>query len=168
MKAFETLYREYYQKVYAFLYRLCADATLAEDLTQETFLQAYKSFHKFRGDCEVFTWLAAIGKHVYFKYLKKKKLHLDAANLELVAQSYLSGDCSPEEHMHQKDVEEAVRKVVENIPKKYRDVVLLRIYAELPFSQIAQILKISESSAKVIYFRAKKMLMEVLKDELEM
>ena len=168
MKAFETLYREYYQKVYAFLYRLCADATLAEDLTQETFLQAYKSFHKFRGDCEVFTWLAAIGKHVYFKYLKKKKLHLDAANLELVAQSYLQNGESPEEQMHQKDVEEAVRKVVENIPKKYRDVVLLRIYAELPFSQIAQILKISESSAKVIYFRAKKMLMEVLKDELEM
>ena len=58
--------------------------------------------------------------------------------------------------------------MVENIPKKYRDVVLLRIYAELPFSQIAQSLKISESSAKVIYFRAKKMLMEVLKDELEM
>ena len=57
---------------------------------------------------------------------------------------------------------------MENIPKKYRDVVLLRIYAELPFSQISQSLKISESSAKVIYFRAKKMLMEVLKDELEM
>ena len=168
MKAFETLYREYYQKAYAFLYSLCADATLAEDLTQETFLHAYTSFHKFRGDCEVFTWLAAIGKHVYFKYLKKKKLHLDAANLELVAQSYLQNEDSPEEHIHRKDVEKAVRKVVENIPKKYRDVVLLRIYAELPFSQIAQSLKISESSAKVIYFRAKKMLMEVLKDELEM
>lgn len=168
MKMFETLYREYYQKVYAFLYRLCADPDLAEDLTQETFLQAYKSFHKFRGDCEVFTWLAAIGKHTYFKYLKKKKLHLDAANLELVAQSYLQNEDSPEEHIHRKDVEKAVRKVVENIPKKYRDVVLLRIYAELPFSQIAQSLKISESSAKVIYFRAKKMLMEVLQHELEM
>lgn len=168
MKAFESLYQEYYQKVYAFLYRLCADANLAEDLTQETFLQAYKSFHKFRGDCEVFTWLAAIGKHVYFKYLKKKKLHLDAANLELVTQSYMRGDVTPEEHVQKKDVENAVRKVVENIPKKYRDVVTLRIYAELPFSQIAQILKISESSAKVIYFRAKKMVMEVLKRELEM
>lgn len=168
MKAFESLYGEYYQKVYAFLYRLCADANLAEDLTQETFLQAYKSFHKFRGDCEVFTWLAAIGKHIYFKYLKKNKLHLDAANLELVAQSYLEKDVTPEEHVQKKDIERAVRKIVENIPKKYRDVVLLRIYAELPFSQIAQSLKISESSAKVIYFRAKKMLMEVLQHELEM
>ena len=156
MKTFESLYRDYYQKVYAFLNRMCADGDLAEDLTQETFLQAYKSLYKFRGECEVFTWLAAIGKHTYFKYLKKKRLHLDAANLDLVAQNYLKG------------IEKAVRKVVEDIPKKYRDVVVLRVYAELPFSQIAQILRISENSAKVIYFRAKKMLMEVLKDELEM
>ncbi len=168
MKTFESLYREYYRKIYAFLNRMCADENLAEDLTQETFLQAYKSLYKFQGECEIFTWLAAIGKHAYFKYLKKKKLHLDAANLDLVAQSYLEGDVSPEEHISKKDIEKAVRKVVENIPKKYRDVVVLRIYAELPFSQIAQILRISENSAKVIYFRAKKMLMEVLKDELEM
>ena len=85
MKTFESLYRDYYQKVYAFLNRMCADGDLAEDLTQETFLQAYKSLYKFRGECEVFTWLAAIGKHTYFKYLKKKRLHLDAANLDLVA-----------------------------------------------------------------------------------
>lgn len=41
MKTFESLYRDYYQKVYAFLNRMCADGDLAEDLTQETFLQAY-------------------------------------------------------------------------------------------------------------------------------
>ena len=39
-------------------------------------MQAYKSLYKFRGECEVFTWLAAIGKHTYFKYLKMKRLHL--------------------------------------------------------------------------------------------
>ena len=58
MKTFESLYRDYYQKVYAFLNRMCADGDLAEDLTQETFLQAYKSLYKFRGECEVFTGLA--------------------------------------------------------------------------------------------------------------
>lgn len=168
MKAFENLYREYYGQIYGFIYRMCADAGLAEDLTQETFLQAYTSFHRFRGDCEVFTWLAAIAKHTYFKYLKKNKLHLDAANLELVVESYCAGADGPEEYMHKQFVEKAVRDVVESIPKKYRDVVILRVYAELPFSQIALILKISENSAKVVFFRAKKLLMEVLKRELEM
>lgn len=168
MRAFESLYEEYFGQIYNFLYRMCADASLTEDLAQETFLQAYTSFHRFRGECEVFTWLAAIAKHTYFKYLKKNKLHLDAANLELLVDSYCEGTDSPEEYVHKEFVKKAVRSVVESIPKKYRDVVLLRIYAELPFSQIALILKISENSAKVIYFRAKKLLMEVLKHELEM
>jgi len=166
--SFEALYTEYYDKVYYFLYRLCADGDLAEDLTQETFLQAFTSFHRFRGDCELFTWLASIGKHVYFKYLKKNKLDLASANLELVVNTYCGGCIDPEEHMRKKYVKKAVRSIVEGIPKKYRDVVLLRIYAELSFSQIALVLKISENSAKVIYFRAKKMLMEVLKREFEL
>ena len=76
MKTFESLYRDYYQKVYAFLNRMCADGDLAEDLTQETFLQAYKSLYKFRGECEVFTWLAAIGKHTYFKSVSYTHLTL--------------------------------------------------------------------------------------------
>ena len=52
-----------------------------------------------------------------------------------------------------------------SIPKKYRDVVMLRLYAELPFSQVAAALKIGENSAKVIFHRAKKMLTEELKHE---
>lgn len=168
MKSFETLYEQYYDRVYCFLYRLCADSTLAEDLTQETFLQAFTSFHRFRGDCEMFTWLASIGKHVYFKHLKKNKLQLDSANLDLVVHTYCNGCHDPEEHLQRKNVERAVRDIIEGIPKKYRDVVLLRVYAQLPFSQIALILDINENSAKVIYFRAKKMLMEVLKREFEL
>ncbi|MFV0313585.1 MAG: RNA polymerase sigma factor [Anaerotignum sp.] len=168
MKSFETLYVEYYDKVYCFIYRLCADKDMAEDLTQETFLQAYTSFHRFRGECEVFTWLAAIGKHTYFKYLKKNKLDLYSANLELVVNTYCAGCMDPQEQMNKNDINRAVRSIVEGIPKKYRDVVLLRIYAELSFSEIALILKISENSAKVIYFRAKKILLGVLKHELEL
>ena len=165
VNSFEMLYRAYYDRVYAFLHRLCGDRALAEDLAQETFLQAYMSFHRFRGVCEVFTWLASIGKHVYFKYLKRNKLHLDSANLDLVVNTYYTQNADPEEYVHKKYVEKAVRAMVKEIPKKYRDVVLLRIYAELPFSQIALALKISENSAKVIFFRAKKKMMEVLKDE---
>ena len=167
MKEFEALYSRYYERVYAFAYRLCADSELANDLAQETFLQAYTSFHRFRGECDVFTWLASIEKHVYFKYLKKKNLQLDAANLDLVVNTYCAGE-SPEEYVGRQDVRRAVRGILDTIPQKYRDVVVLRIYAEVPFSEVASALKISENSAKVIYFRAKKMLTEVLKDELQL
>ena len=54
-----------------------------------------------------------------------------------------------------------MREAVERLPEKYRDVVILRTYADMPFSDIARSLKISENSAKVIYHRAKKMLKEL-------
>ncbi len=168
MRSFEVLYATYYERVYAFLYRLCADRSLAEDLTQETFLQAYTAIHRFRGECEVSTWLISIGKYVYLRYLKKNKLHLHAANLDLVANTYGIETDDPETYMDKVYITKAVRKMMREIPKKYRDVVLLRIYAELSFSEIAAALKISENSAKVIFFRAKKKMMEVLQHEFEL
>lgn len=77
-------------------------------------------------------------------------------------------DADPEEYVHKKYVEKAVRAMVKEIPKKYRDVVLLRIYAELPFSQIALALKISENSAKDDFFPCEEKMREVLKDEFAM
>lgn len=163
MNSFEMLYEENYQKVYGFLYRMSGNSAVAEDLAQETFLQAFTSFHRFRGECQVFTWLVAIGKNVYFKYLKKHKLQLNSANLELVIHSYYEGTQDPQEMINKENLEQALKDLIQELPKKYQEVVMLRIYANLSFSEIGGALHISENSAKVIYFRAKKQLMEVAK-----
>lgn len=165
MRNFEKIYEENYKKIYGFLYRMCSDSSVAEDLAQETFLQAFTAFHRFRGECQVFTWLVAIAKNVYFKYLKKHKLQLDSANLEIVIHSYYEGSNDPQDIINKEDLEQALKDLIKKIPKKYQEVVMLRIYANLSFNEIATVLHISENSAKVIYFRAKKQLMEVAKNE---
>ena len=167
LDTFAMLYETYYDRMYAFLYRLCADRSLTEDLAQETFLQAYQSFHRFRGECAVFTWLASIGKHVYLKHLKRNKsLRLDIAMTDVDALGIQMED--PADYMYRQDAQKAVRTMIKKLPKKYQDVVVLRIYAQLPFSEIALILKIRENSAKVIFFRAKKKMMEGLRHEFEL
>jgi len=165
---FEQLYRENYKKIYAFLYRLCRNVQTAEDLTQETFYQAYISLHRFKGDSEIFTWLASIAKHMYMKYLRKNRKSLDDTDLTLIADTYCSGYDEPDAHLERQTVIEAVRRVIKKLPQKYSDVVILRVYSELPFAQIAKILGITENSAKVIYCRAKTMLSEELENELEL
>jgi RNA polymerase sigma-70 factor (ECF subfamily) len=75
---------------------------------------------------------------------------------------------SPEEAVIKETVTNALRRIIGSIPQKYRDVVILRVYGELPFSQVAKVLGITESSAKVLYFRDKKMLMEELHNEFDM
>ena len=154
MQSFEDVYKEYFKRVYAFLFKLTSDHDVAEEMAQETFYRAFVSFHKYDGSCEIFTWLAAIAKNVFFKYLSKKKLQ--TLNVDLSVESHAADPSSdPEAVLQQKFVASYVNDCVKKLPKKYRDVVFLRIYAELPFSQIADILSITENSAKVVYYRAK-------------
>ena len=169
MDAFEKIYRDNHNKIYLFLYKMCRDEKLAEELTQESFYQAFTSFYKFRGECEIFTWLASIAKHTYFKYLRKNKMSIDSISLDSVTDSYQERNFnSPEEAVQKECIVSAIRNIVDKIPPKYKDVVILRVYAGLPYSQVGRALNISENSAKVIFFRAKKMLMEELKNEFDL
>ena len=160
-QSFEDVYRIYFRRIYAFLYKLTGDSDVSEEMAQETFYQAFLSFHRYDGTCEMFTWLAAIAKNVFFKYLRKKKFA--TLNIELLVEP-TSSEHDPQELLQRKFVAQYVAECVQKLPQKYKDVVFLRIYAELPFSQIAEILSITENSAKVVYYRAKNMLRKDLFD----
>ncbi|MGN1451811.1 MAG: RNA polymerase sigma factor [Eubacteriales bacterium] len=163
MEVFEQIYRENSAPVYSFLYKLCGDKSEAEELTQETFFRALKSFDKFRGDSTVFTWLIAIAKRTYYAYLKNKKRGLDQIDITEIVDTYCEGGESMEDKVMRDLVTQRVRELTKKLPEKYRDVVMLRIYADMTFAEIGQTIGITENSAKVIYYRAKNMLKEKLK-----
>lgn len=163
---FENIYKEYFPRIFAFLIKLTNDHSLAEELTQETFYRAYLSLHRFRGGSDIFTWLASIAKHVYFKHQKKQHVSMDEAYASLMQNAWSDlSDSNPETFLAKKEMGRAVRRAVAAIPEKHRSVVVLRAYADMSFREIGKSLGISESSAKVIYFRAKKKMMEELKNE---
>ena len=163
---FEALYQEYFPRIYAFLYKLTESRDLAEELTQETFYQAFVSFYRFRGDSDVFTWLASIGKHTYYRYLRKNRHQIETLNAEQLIEQYGEGST---EHLadtvERQLLLESTRRALLALPKKYQDVTILRVYADMSYAQIGDALHISENSARVIYFRAKKMMMEAIQDE---
>lgn len=158
MNAFEDIYREHYEGIFRFLYKMTLRVSLSEELTQETFYRAWCSMSRYNGQCDIFTWLAAIAKNVYFTYVRKnRKYVLDDRPLLLE-----EDEQQPDGTLLQKERTQAVRLAISHLPKKHRDVVVLRTYAELKYSQIAAYLGISEESAKVLYFRAKHRLKEEL------
>lgn len=170
MKDFEEIYVQYQSKIYGFLYKLCGDVQLSEELTQETFYQAFVSFDKYKGNSSMFTWLAAIAKYTYFGYLKKERQTRDAIRLEDVVDFYIASEYrnSAEDKLLRREVTEKVREVLKELPQRNLEVVALRIYAEMSFKQVAESMGISESSAKVLYFRTKNMLKERLQDEFKL
>lgn len=159
MEDFEKLYKEYYPRVYAFLYKLCHDREMTEEMTQDTFYELHKSLHKYNGSCKMFTFIASIAKNVYYKHVRKK--HVEYIDIELLSEIQDSSD-TPEEACLRKMRSKEIRHVIEMLPRNYRDVVVLRVYADLAFPDIANTLGISTSSAKVIFHRAKKIISEEL------
>lgn len=147
------------------MFKLCGDSDLAEDLTQETFYQTYVSIHRFKGDSDMFTFIAAIGKHVYYKHLRKNKHSSNAVSLSDITDTCGDSEVSSPEYICERAaVNDGVKEILDRMPEKYRDVVIYRIYANMSFAQIASALGITENSAKVIFFRAKKLLLKELKN----
>ena len=67
----EELYQTYFHDVYLYLCSLSKDASLAEELTQETFFRALKSVKNFHGDCDIRVWLCQIAKNLFLTHCKR-------------------------------------------------------------------------------------------------
>lgn len=165
MTDFEDIYRLYYGYVYKFLYRFCKnDHNLTEELTQETFYQAFTSMHRYNGSCAIETWLCSIGKNVWFHYLRKHKdCCLDIDSLEETL--YEDYEKNPEACAERNERSIAIRRAINSLRPKYRDVIILRSTHSFTFAQIAKTMNISENSAKVLFFRAKNYIKEILENE---
>lgn len=158
---FERIYADYHKQIYAFLYKLSHDSYVSEELTQETFYQAYKSFHRYNGQCAMFTWLAAIAKNQFFKYLRKTKT--ESLLIDLFVSDLEAPITEDPGYNIMREVEMSrVKEAISSIPEKYSEVLILRIYGELSYEEIARKLGISVNSAKVIFFRAKNYMKEKL------
>lgn len=155
------IYYKYANDVKRFLICLTHQADLAEDLTQETFYQAYKSIHRYNGTCKMSVWLCQIARHVYYDYLKKNK-HLKTVSMDcLTTFGYEtpSSDTLEETYITKEQIR-SILNLIEEMKSPYGEVFLLRIFDELPYKEIGQIYEKSENWARVTYYRAKEMIKE--------
>lgn len=81
----EDIYQCYADQVKRFLVCLTGDPALAEELTQETFYQAVKSFSRYDGSCKTSVWLCQIAKHCWYDHLKRQRRH-PSVSLEALCQ----------------------------------------------------------------------------------
>lgn len=152
MEDFSELYEEEAKKVYKFLLALTENELLAEELTQQTFYKALLSMNQFQGKSSIYTWLCQIGKNEWLQELRRKKLF----STDIMADRS-SGNHLEEEYIRKHQID-MVRKALLELPEPYRDVMILRTYGELPFSEIAAMYGHTESWAKVTFFRGKQKL----------
>ena len=156
MQSMDDIYQSYALTVYKYLLSLCRNDDLAEELTQETFYQAIKSINRFDDSCHISTWLCAIAKNQFLAYQRK---HPNTAEIE----SYDAVSPSAEDDAVAYENRVELLRKLHLCPEPYREILYLRIFGNLSFKEIGDILGKTENWARVTFYRGK----EKLRKELE-
>ncbi len=156
MHDMEQIYKEYAQTVYRYLLSVTRDAHLSEELTQETFYQAIRSVEKYDESCKMSTWLCAIAKNVWRTYQRKHPI------TEEIGEQVPQGN-QTEEIVFGNISKVELFKKLQQMQGETKDVMYFRLFGELSFKEIGEILGKTENWARVTYYRGK----EKLRKELE-
>ncbi len=154
----EKIYVEYFSDVYRYVLSLCREEDMAKEITQETFFKALRHIDKFNGSCKFYVWLCQIAKNTYFKAKAKQKraaarLEADAPDPAIdVEKAYLDGEDARKIHI-----------LLHDLCEPYKEVFMLRVFGELPFSQIGELFGKTDNWARLIFYRAKKRIQEGMK-----
>ena len=163
MAGFEELYQTQGKPVYRFLLTLTGDAHLADELLQETFYQAFLHIDRFEGRSSLYTWLCQIGKNAWLKECRRRSRWSDTPYEDL---TLADPSPPPEEAIAAREQARRLRQAVLELEDPLREVFILHVYGGLKLKEIAALHQKSESWARVTYFRARKILQEVLTDEI--
>jgi RNA polymerase sigma factor (sigma-70 family) len=156
-KAQNELYHIYARPMYNVCMRIVNHVGEAEDILQESFIEAFRSIYDFRADSTFGAWLKKIVVNRSVNYLKKRKLKLLEDIPETADAVYEDKDRDPTQWEVQK-----VHKAIQELPDGYRLVLSLYLLEGYDHAEIAQILNISESTSKSQYNRAKAKVREQL------
>ena len=157
MQSMDEIYQKYANTVYRYLFSIIHDSDVAEELTQETFYQAIKSIKRFDGSCHISTWLCAIAKNQLLAYQRK---HPKTAELE--AYDAISHSAEDDAVAYENRVD--LLRRLHLCPEPYREILYLRIFGDLSFKEIGDILGKSENWARVTFYRGKEKLRKELED----
>ncbi len=156
--AIEELVMKYQRKIYALAYRMTGDIEDSKDVTQKTFLQAFKNIKGFRRKSAFYTWLYQIALNTCLNHLNKKGRETLELNESISSsnEGALSAIIEKEKESHLKDS-------LKKLPDRQKTAITLRAYEGLSLKETAEVMKCSEGAVKAHYHNGIKKLREILK-----
>jgi RNA polymerase sigma-70 factor (ECF subfamily) len=168
-QAFEVLLSRYERPIFSFIYHFFRDPSVCEDLTQETFLRAFRFIRSFRPKEKLSTWLFSIAKNLCIDELRRMQkgmtVDIDAVDPEELVSGgdSLSDPVDASIHLQEGEI---VHRAVARLPDRYRTCIILFYFNELTYEEISRVMNISLSNTKILLFRGKKMLSRMYREEI--
>lgn len=167
-EAFGLIFEHHSRFIYKFIYAMLGEHSLAEELTQETFLGAYKGIHGLRGEAQLKTWLCGIAKNVVYKSLRSnrkdgKKADDEVESLDVVDKKNLP----PDKEFLNKELNQMIREALAKLDEDKRLVFTLKELQNLSYHEISEITGYAIPKLKTDLHRAKSEMRRVIAPYLE-
>lgn len=169
--AFAELVEKYKQPVMNLNYRILRDATEAEDLAQNVFLQVHKSAHRYLATARFSTWLFTIARNLCLNELRRRSRHpadsLEGSSQESEDQPLRQYEDHktdlPTDSLLHRELEQKIEQAVDDLPETQRTAILLCRRDDLSYEEIAEVIGCSLSATKSLIHRGRETLKEKLK-----
>ncbi|WP_318361035.1 sigma-70 family RNA polymerase sigma factor [uncultured Agathobaculum sp.] len=166
LSAFEELVTRYEKRVYAIALRSSGSPEDAADITQEVFLKAWRSMESFRGDSGFSTWLFRITMNMCVDHARRRQTQPQTQPLvqgeEDDERPIPDTAPTPEEHLENSELGRELAAALDEVSDEHRRIVLLRDVSGMSYTEIAEVLEISEGTVKSRLSRARIALRKIL------
>ena len=155
--AFAALIEAYWDRLYRWLHHLTRDRHAAEDLAQETFLKAFAGLDRFKAGTNFAAWLFRIAHNAWANQRRAEVRRREPLPEDLAAK-----ECGPPEEAESREALRDLARAVGRLPQEFRAALLLRAEQGLSFREIADVLDLTEETARWRVFKARQKLLSLL------
>jgi RNA polymerase sigma-70 factor (ECF subfamily) len=169
--AFDVLVKRYRERLYGMVYHMIANTADAADLTQDIFIQAFRTIGSFKGKSSFFTWLYRIGVNKTLEHIRRNKrrqfFSFQAIDEQAIGEDFwraVAVTDNSEKNAYLSELQEKLNEALQKLSNKHRMVVVLYEIENMSHAEIAAVLKCSEGTVRSRLHYAKSQLKEFLKE----
>jgi RNA polymerase sigma-70 factor, ECF subfamily len=174
--AFDELVTRYRTRIFSMIYTMVHNEQDAWDLAQDSFVKAWKSIKRFRGQSSFYTWIYRIVMNVTIDWLRKKQVKgagaefddsIQLKEIDPASKTVPKPDALPYERMQHSEIRAQIDKAIDQLTPEHRAVILMKEIEDMQYHEIAEALGCSIGTVMSRLFYARKKLQTSLKDVYE-
>lgn len=162
--AFVYLVDTYKNMVFSLAFKMTKNREEAEEISQDTFIKAYKNLSKFKGDSKFSTWLYRIAYHTSLDNIKKNKNNNNTFEINEITFNQIKATENILEGIERKERAKIMDACLQKLVDEERSIIWMFYYDELSLKEIIEITSLSEANLKVKLHRARKKLLAIVKE----